>query len=79
MHEEIINFRQFEMRTSQRARLHAANRPNEKEARDHLLEVWRRRLDGCRVDAEVHSSILAVRSLILGMERMHCIIILSKV
>ncbi len=48
------------------AHLHSANRPDEKQARQHLLDVWRRRLDGCRVDAEVHSSILAVRSLVLG-------------
>ena len=46
--------------------LHSANRPDEKQARQHLLGVWRRRLDGCRVDAEVHSSILAVRSLVLS-------------
>lgn len=64
--EEIITFRQFEDRTSQRSHLHAVNRPNETAARDHLLEVWRSRLDGCRVDAEVHSSILAIRSLVLG-------------
>ena len=64
--EEIVNFRQFEERTSQRTHLHAVNRPDEKLARDHLLDVWRSRLDGCRVDAEVHSSILAIRSLVLG-------------
>ena len=64
--EEIISFRQFETRTMNGAHLHAANRPDERAARQHLLDVWRRRLDGCRVDAEVHSSILAVRSLVLG-------------
>lgn len=64
--EEIVNFRQFEERTSQRTHLHAVNRPDEKVTRDHLLDVWRSRLDGCRVDAEVHSSILAIRSLVLG-------------
>jgi len=65
--EEVINYRQFEIRTMEGlAHLHSANRPDEKQARQHLLDVWRRRLDGCRVDAEVHSSILAVRSLVLG-------------
>ena len=28
--------------------------------------VWRERLAGCRADAEVHASVLAVRSLVLG-------------
>mmetsp|Transcript_20902 Transcript_20902/g.45314 ORF Transcript_20902/g.45314 Transcript_20902/m.45314 type:complete len:3366 (+) Transcript_20902:339-10436(+) len=63
--EEIISFRQFEMRTNSGIKLHAANRPDAKQARQHLLNVWRQRLDGCRIDAEVHSSILAVRSLVL--------------
>ena len=30
------------------------------------MRVWRERLAGCRADAEVHASILAVRSLVLG-------------
>lgn len=30
------------------------------------MKVWRDRLAGCRADAEVHASILAVRSLVLG-------------
>mmetsp|Transcript_15877 Transcript_15877/g.34220 ORF Transcript_15877/g.34220 Transcript_15877/m.34220 type:complete len:1759 (+) Transcript_15877:5883-11159(+) len=66
--EEIVSFRQFEMRTNSEIKLHATNRHDEKQARQrqHLLDVWRQRLDGCRVDAEVHSSILAVRSLVLG-------------
>lgn len=64
--EEIISYRQFEIRTFNGAHLHAANRPDATVAKNHLLDVWRRRLDGCRVDAEVHSSILAVRSLVLG-------------
>ena len=59
--EEIISFRQFEMRTNSGRMLHEANRPDETHAREHLINVWRQRLDGCRVDAEVHSSILAVR------------------
>lgn len=58
--EEIISFRQLEMRMNSGMK-HAANRPDATLARQHLLNVWRQRLDGCRVDAEVHSSILAVR------------------
>ncbi|KAL7543713.1 hypothetical protein ACHAXR_013532 [Thalassiosira sp. AJA248-18] len=64
--EEIIQFRQFEMRKNSGRRRHVANSPDVALGRQHLLGVWRQRLDGCRVDAEVHSSILAVRSLILG-------------
>lgn len=30
------------------------------------MKIWRERLAGCRADAEVHASILAVRSLVLG-------------
>lgn len=45
---------------------HPANKPNTDEARQRLLRVWRERLAGCRADAEVHASILAVRSLVLG-------------
>lgn len=59
--EEIISYRQFEMRTSSGTQLHVANRPNAAHARKHLLNVWRQRLNGCRVDAKVHSSIMAVR------------------
>jgi serine/threonine-protein kinase mTOR len=59
--EEIISFRQLEMRVNDGMKLHAANRPDAMHAKEHLLNVWRQRLDGCRVDAEVHSSILAVR------------------
>lgn len=61
-----MNFRQFEARTSKTSHLHVVNRPDQNEARDHLIDVWRSRLDGCRHDAEVHSSILAIRSLVLG-------------
>ena len=64
--EEIISFRQFEQRSNSSNRLHASNSPDLALSRQHLLGVWRQRLDGCRVDAEVHSSILAVRSLVLG-------------
>ena len=45
---------------------HPANKPNTGKARQRLLKVWGQRLGGCRADAEVHSSILAVRSLVLG-------------
>jgi FKBP12-rapamycin complex-associated protein len=58
--EEIISFRQLESRLNNGAQ-HHPNRHDATHARKHLLSVWRRRLDGCRVDAEVHASILAVR------------------
>jgi len=65
--EEIISFRQFEKRKEDGKKLHSsANHSDTSNAREHLLNVWRQRLDGCRVDADVHSSILAVRSLVLG-------------
>jgi len=63
--EEIIEFRKVEERSKQGAHLHPVNRASHDEARQRLLSVWRDRLAGCRRDAEVHSSILAVRSLIL--------------
>lgn len=59
--EEIISYRNFEMRANSGTQLHVANRPNAAHARKHLLNVWRQRLNGCRVDAKVHSSIMAVR------------------
>eukprot|EP00985_Skeletonema_marinoi_P034756 scaffold44750_cov204-Skeletonema_marinoi.AAC.1 len=62
--EEIVSFRQFELRAKHR--LHTTGPLETKKARQHLTDVWRKRLDGCRVDAEVHSEILAVRSLVLG-------------
>jgi FKBP12-rapamycin complex-associated protein len=64
--EEIVEYQKIERESENGAHLHPANRPNSDEARERLLCVWRKRLAGCRVDAEVHSSILAVRSLILG-------------
>lgn len=64
--EEIIEHQKIERESQHGAHLHPANRPNSDEARERLLSVWRERLAGCRVDAEVHSSVLAVRSLILG-------------
>ena len=64
--EEIVEFRKLEERSLSGASQHPTNRPNSDEARSRLLSVWRDRLAGCRADADVHSSILAVRSLILG-------------
>jgi FKBP12-rapamycin complex-associated protein len=58
--EEIISFRQ-QSRLNNGMQHHTSNRSDAKHARQHLLSVWQRRLDGCRVDAEVHSSIIAVR------------------
>ena len=59
--EEIISYRQFEMRTNSETHFRVANHSNATHARKHLLNVWRQRLNGCRVDAKVHSSIMAVR------------------
>jgi serine/threonine-protein kinase mTOR len=63
--EEIIEYLKIK-RTSQSGALrHPASGPDLSNSRKLLLSVWRDRLAGCRVDAEVHSSIMAVRSLIL--------------
>ncbi len=64
--EEVISFRQMEERAKASSHQHPANRNDFDESRKQLVSLWRKRLAGCRVDAEVHSSILAVRSLILG-------------
>jgi FKBP12-rapamycin complex-associated protein len=64
--EEIIEYQKIEKDSQVHANRHPTNRPNGGEARERLLSVWRERLAGCRVDEEVHSSILAVRSLVLG-------------
>lgn len=64
--EEIIAYRKLESRAIASAHRHPTNRPSIEEARPRLLSVWRDRLAGCRVDADVHSKILAVRSLVLG-------------
>jgi hypothetical protein len=64
--EEIIEYQKIEKESQVHAHRHPTNRPNGGEARERLLSVWRDRLAGCRVDEEVHSSILAVRSLVLG-------------
>lgn len=64
--EEIVEYRKIEERANASALRHPTNRHSTVEARKSLLSVWRKRLAGCRVDAEVHASILAVRSLVLG-------------
>ena len=64
--EEVIEFRMLEERVNASVLRHPTNRHSVAEARNNLLSVWRKRLAGCRIDAEVHGSILAVRSLILG-------------
>jgi len=64
--EEIVDFRKTEERALASTLRHSVNRPNDVAARKNLLSVWRKRLAGCRVDADVHASILAVRSLVLG-------------
>lgn len=64
--EEIVEYRKIEELSRVGSHHHPVNRPNEDNARGRLLSVWRDRLAGCRVDAEVHASILAVRSLVLG-------------
>lgn len=64
--EEIVEYRKLEDRAKAGTHRHPANCPDEADARARLLSVWRTRLAGCRVDAEIHSSILAVRSLVLG-------------
>ena len=64
--EEIIDLQKLEEQSRGGSHRHPANKPNTGKARQRLLKVWRERLGGCRADAEVHASILAVRSLILG-------------
>ncbi|KAL3925177.1 MAG: hypothetical protein SGILL_000585 [Bacillariaceae sp.] len=64
--EEIVEYRKIENSCKAKAHRHPSSGPDSSEARERLLSVWRDRLAGCRFDAEVHSSIMAVRSLILG-------------
>lgn len=64
--EEIITFLQLRNRAVQDTDRHSVNKADPLEARKRLLSVWRKRLSGCRVDADVHSSVMAVRSLVLG-------------
>lgn len=77
--EEIVEFRKLEERSLNGSEQHPVNRPNVAQARKNLLNVWRDRLAGCRVDAEHHSSILAVRSLVLGPDdEVESILLLSE-
>ena len=64
--EEIIELRKLEEKACTYASNHKANLNDPHEHKQKLLAIWKKRLDGCRVDAGVHSSILAVRSLVLG-------------
>jgi len=64
--EEIIAYLKLKKRAALDTHRHSVNKADPVEARNRLLAVWRKRLAGCRVDAEVHSSIMAVRSLVLG-------------
>ena len=64
--EEIVSFRKVEDRAIASGHQHPANRADADEVKQELLSVWKRRIAGCRVDADVHASILAVRSLVLG-------------
>lgn len=64
--EEVIEYNKIEKGSQEVTHSHPANYVDPAEARERLLSVWRERLAGCRVDADVHSSILAVRSLVLG-------------
>jgi hypothetical protein len=63
--EEIIEYLKTQRSSQSGALRHAVSGPDLSKSRKLLLSVWRDRLAGCRVDAEVHSSIMAVRSLIL--------------
>jgi hypothetical protein len=64
--EEIISYRMLEERYAASANRHPVNRPDKDKARTELLSIWSDRLAGCREDADVYSSILAVRSLVLN-------------
>ena len=64
--EEIIVYLKLEGKAKAGVHRHGPSLTDAQEARDRLLSTWRKRLSGCRVDAEVHSSIMAVRSLVLG-------------
>jgi FAT domain len=64
--EEVVEFRMMEEQVNTNMLRHPTNRHSVAEARKKSLSVWRQRLSGCQSDAEVHNSILAVRSLVLG-------------
>ena len=65
--EEIIEVRKLEEKKMGQSDRGDKSSYTSKE-RERLLSVWRKRLEGCRVDAGVHASILGVRSLILSPE-----------
>ena len=64
--EEIITFRKLEGRAAVSTHRHPVNRDDEVVAKRRLLSLWKKRWNGCRVDSDVHSKILAVRSLVLS-------------
>jgi len=64
--EEIIQFKKLEEKVKSISNRHVANTIDIEDERKRLLSTWKKRLSGCRVDAEVHNSIMAVRSLVLG-------------
>ena len=64
--EETIEFRKLEERSIATGQRPPLNRPDKEETRNRVLLTWRRRLVGNRFDADVHASITAVRSLVLG-------------
>jgi serine/threonine-protein kinase mTOR len=77
--EEVVEFRLLEENVISTAVRHPTNRHSAIEARKNLLSVWRKRLAGCRADAEVHANILAIRSLVLGpIDEVDSILTLSE-
>ena len=64
--EETIEFRKLEERSIATGQRPPLNRPDKEETRNRVFLTWRRRLVGNRFDADVHASITAVRSLVLG-------------
>jgi FAT domain len=64
--EETIEFRKLEERSIATGQRHPLNRPDKEETRNRVLLTWRRRLVGNHFDADVHASIMAVRSFVLG-------------
>jgi hypothetical protein len=63
--EEIIKFKKLEERAEHSSSKYGMSRDSVQRDRQQLLSLWRKRLAGCRVDAEVHSLIHAVRSMVL--------------
>jgi len=62
--EEIIEFLKLESKAKEGKHRHGPTVEDVSAARQKLHATWRKKLVGCRVDAEVHSSIIAVRSLV---------------